>query len=41
MFYDYIRRNSRKTRKENGIYFTSLIVSIIAFYVILPLVNKM
>lgn len=37
MFYNYIRRNSYKTRKENGIYFTSLIVSIIAFYVILSL----
>lgn len=37
MFYNFIKRNSRKIRKENGIYFTSLIVSIISFYVILSL----
>lgn len=37
MFYDFIKRNSRKTRKENGVYFASLIISIIAFYVILSL----
>jgi putative ABC transport system permease protein len=37
MFFDFIKRNSRKTRKENGVYFASLIISIIAFYVILSL----
>lgn len=37
MFFDIIKRNSRKTRKENGVYFASLVVSIIAFYVILSL----
>ena len=37
MFFDFIKRNSRKTRKENGVYFTSLIISIVAFYVILSL----
>ncbi|QAT41584.1 ABC transporter permease [Clostridium sp. JN-9] len=37
MFFDFIRRNSRKTRKENGVYFASLIISIVAFYVILSL----
>jgi putative ABC transport system permease protein len=37
MFFDFIRRNSRKLRKENGVYFASLIVSIVAFYVILSL----
>lgn len=37
MFFNFIRRNSRKIRKENGLYFASLIVSIIAFYVILSL----
>lgn len=37
MFYNFIKQNSRKIRKENGVYFTSLIVSIIAFYVILSL----
>lgn len=37
MFFNFIKRNSRKSRKENGIYFSSLIISIIAFYVILSL----
>ncbi|MFC6039654.1 FtsX-like permease family protein [Paenisporosarcina macmurdoensis] len=37
MFFDFIKRNSRKTRKENGVYFASLIISIITFYVILSL----
>ena len=37
MFFDFIKRNSRKTRKENGVYFASLVVSIISFYVILSL----
>lgn len=37
MFFNVIRRNSRKIRKENGVYFSSLIISIIAFYVILSL----
>ncbi|MFJ5770078.1 FtsX-like permease family protein [Psychrobacillus sp. NPDC093180] len=37
MFFDFIKRNSRKTRKENGVYFVSLVISIIAFYVILSL----
>jgi len=37
MFFNFIKRNSRKTRKENGIYFVSLIISIVAFYVILSL----
>ncbi|KYC88500.1 hypothetical protein B4102_4032 [Heyndrickxia sporothermodurans] len=37
MFFDFIKRNSRKIRKENGVYFASLIISIIAFYVILSL----
>ncbi|MEK4091460.1 ABC transporter permease [Viridibacillus sp. FSL H8-0110] len=37
MFFDFIKRNSRKTRKENGVYFASLVISIVAFYVILSL----
>ena len=37
MFFDFVKRNSRQTRKENGVYFASLIVSIVAFYVILSL----
>ncbi|ARC86104.1 ftsX-like permease family protein [Clostridium argentinense CDC 2741] len=37
MFFDFIKRNSSKTRKENGVYFASLVISIVAFYVILSL----
>lgn len=37
MFFDFIKRNSGKARKENGVYFASLIISIVAFYVILSL----
>ena len=37
MFFSLVRRNSRRNRKENGIFFLSLIVSIIAFYIILSL----
>lgn len=37
MFFDFIKRNGRKIRKENGVYFASLIISIVAFYVILSL----
>ncbi|TFD92264.1 FtsX-like permease family protein [Jeotgalibacillus sp. R-1-5s-1] len=37
MFFDFIKRNSRKIRKENGVYFGALIISIIAFYIILSL----
>ena len=37
MFFDFIKRNSRKVRKENGVYFASLVISIVAFYVILSL----
>lgn len=37
MFFNIIKRNSRKARRENGIYFFSLVISIIAFYVLLSL----
>ncbi len=37
MFYKLISRNSKKNRKENGLFFSSLLVSIIAFYIILSL----
>lgn len=39
MFYSLIKRNSRASRKENSIYFVSMIIAIIAFYVILSLEN--
>lgn len=37
MFYKLILRNSARSRKENGLYFSSLLVSIVAFYIILSL----
>lgn len=37
MFFKLISRNSRRNRKENGLLFSSLLVSIIAFYIILAL----
>lgn len=37
MFYDLVKRNSKRNRKENGLFFASLIVAIIAFYIILSL----
>lgn len=40
MFFDLIHKNSKRSRKENGIFFASLIVSIIAFYIILSLKNQ-
>lgn len=40
MFFDLVRRNSKRSRKENGIYFVSLIVSIVAFYIIWSLENQ-
>lgn len=40
MFFELIRKNSKRNRKENGLFFTSLIVSIVAFYIILSLGNQ-
>lgn len=40
MFYKLISRSSRRNRKENGLFFSSLLVSIIAFYVILALPHQ-
>ncbi len=37
MFFNLMIRNSKRNRKENGLFFSSLIVSIIAFYMILSL----
>ncbi len=37
MFFNLILRNSKSSRKENGLFFSSLIISIIAFYLILSL----
>lgn len=37
MFFNQILRNSRFSRKENGFYFGTLIVAVVAFYVLLSL----
>ncbi|MEY8427976.1 ABC transporter permease [Lachnospiraceae bacterium 46-15] len=37
MFFDLVRRNSRRSRKENSLLFVSLLVSIVSFYIILSL----
>lgn len=40
MFLHLVHNNSRRSRRENGIYFVSLVVSVIAFYIILSLENQ-
>ncbi|WP_053955040.1 FtsX-like permease family protein [Inediibacterium massiliense] len=40
MFFNLVRKNSKRNRKQNGLFFVSLIVSIIAFYIILSLENQ-
>lgn len=40
MFFKLISRNSKRNRKENGLFFSSLLISIIAFYIILSLPNQ-
>lgn len=37
MFFDLVRKNSRRSRKENGLFFASLLIVIVAFYMILSL----
>ncbi len=37
MFSDLILRNSKRSRKENGLFFSSLVISIVAFYLVLSL----
>lgn len=37
MFYRFILRNSARNRKENGLFFSSMLVSIVTFYIILSL----
>ena len=40
MFSKLISRNSRRNRKENGLFFASLLIAIIAFYIILSLSHQ-
>lgn len=40
MFSKVIKRNSQSSRKDNSIFFTSLVVAVVAFYIILSLENQ-
>lgn len=40
MFFRLVRKNSKRSRKENGLFFSALIITIIAFYIILSLQNQ-
>ena len=40
MFFNLVRKNGRRSRRENGIFFASLIVSVAAFYIFLSLENQ-
>lgn len=40
MFSKLVARNSKRDRKSNGLYFTSMVISIVAFYIILALSNQ-
>ncbi len=40
MFFKLIFRNSKRNRRENGLFFASLLIAIIAFYIILSLDNQ-
>lgn len=40
MFSELVARNSCRSRRENGLFFTSLLISIVAFYIILSLSHQ-
>lgn len=40
MFSELVARNSRRSRRENGLFFASLLIAIIAFYIILSLSHQ-
>jgi hypothetical protein len=40
MFSELLKRNSRRSRRENGLFFASLLIAIIAFYIILSLSHQ-
>lgn len=40
MFFNLVRKNSKRNRKENGLFFASLVVAIVAFYIILSLKSQ-
>ncbi len=40
MFFNLVRKSSQRNRKENGLFYISLIISIIAFYIVLSLESQ-
>lgn len=40
MFFNLVRRNSKRNRRENGLFFLSLLAAVVAFYIILSLPNQ-
>lgn len=40
MFFSLVKRSSQRSRKENGLFFVSLVIAIVAFYIILSLENQ-
>ena len=40
MFFELVRKNRRRNRKENTLFFSTLLISIIAFYMILSLSHQ-
>lgn len=40
MFFDLVKKSSQRSRKENGLFFVSLVITIVAFYIILSLENQ-
>lgn len=40
MFFELVARNSKRNRKENGLFFSTLLIAIVAFYLILSLSHQ-
>ena len=40
MFFNLVRKSSQRNRRENGLFYASLIISIIAFYIVLSLESQ-
>ena len=40
MFFNLVRRNSKRNRQENELFFSSLLAAVVAFYIILSLPNQ-
>ncbi|MGJ4851173.1 FtsX-like permease family protein [Bacillota bacterium Meth-B3] len=40
MFFNWVRRNSKRSRRENGLFFSALLAAIVAFYIVLSLPHQ-